>query len=250
MLKYRIQMDQIPELLTAHGLTAEQGWDMSVYPKRGERLLCVVGGVKGKDGDYTPLLPILREDKPLLPYTCYLAQYLDGSETPVVLPARDLQQAQERARAPPPRNFLYRNIACTTNMAYAAVTEALDRMGLEGLRPGDITGDTVYLHTEAGGRRCNGRHHDSNNAIVKFKPDGQLHYYCFSQHCETWIPIGTYPMNIRMLIDMKRRSAAEMQRYSHMLVSSIMVQRRSLDDDEDSVLLSQIDHFLMEYHNR
>ena len=58
------------------------GWDAGVYPLRGERMMWVVGGIKGKDGDKRVLEPVQAGH----PYHEYLIQALNGNEEVMEVP--------------------------------------------------------------------------------------------------------------------------------------------------------------------
>ena len=71
---------------------AEGRWDKGIYPSKGERIMGVVGGIKGKDGDVRVLRPVPGE--PPLPYHHFLIQALDGTEMPLELPPASWRSVQ------------------------------------------------------------------------------------------------------------------------------------------------------------
>ncbi|CAL8470579.1 g10121 [Coccomyxa elongata] len=73
----------------------DHAWDKTVYPKQIERMMAVVGGVKGKNGDVRVLEPV----KEGYAYHEYLIQGLDGNEEEMdVLPSKNVTKVPKNGK--------------------------------------------------------------------------------------------------------------------------------------------------------
>ena len=205
---------------------ADSRWDKGIYPTKGERIMGVVGGIKGKDGDVRVLRPVPGE--PSLPYHHFLIQALDGAEEALEVPPGSAQAKRskrgedlhsEAAAAQhdtvKPRWLLISNammtelaedylrrcvrllMALSTHRRPAALTcglicpfrRAKMRVGYE-LAP--VEGNRIYMHnTKEVPRVCmHGEEHVANNAHIIFLPDHDIVYKCYSSECCHLQPIS------------------------------------------------------------
>ncbi|CAL8469119.1 g8660 [Coccomyxa elongata] len=187
---------------------ADRAWDNTVYPKQGERMMAVVGGVKGKNGDVRILEPL----KAGFPYHDYLIQGLDGNEEGMdVLPPKNVTKV--------PKNGIH-----SVDTASGHVTEkpsslsllmdeemvnlATDFMiakGMKNFKTRRISGNTLQILNEPGNLRVcmHGQMHRSNNASVLFYNDGKVMYRCYSSKCFDKDPceIGTWSVVLPTSMD-------------------------------------------------
>ena len=176
----------------------EPGWDKGVYSFRGERMMAVVGGVKGKGGDVRVLEPV----KEGFSYHEYLIQALDGNEQ-----AMDVQPPKGATKTP--RREIHsvdaalghvpRKPSWLTLMDESMLELASDYMvaaGMKNFRLGMVSGNTVAILNEPGTLRwCMHKEaHKSNNASVLFYKNKKVMYLCYSSKCFDEEPkeIGTW----------------------------------------------------------
>ncbi|CAL8465956.1 g5492 [Coccomyxa elongata] len=187
---------------------ADRAWDKTVYPKQGERMMAVVGGVKGKNGDVRVLEPV----KEGYAYHEYLIQGLDGNEEEMdVLPPKNVTKV--------PKNGIHSMDAASGHvtekpswlsllMDEEMVNLATDFMiakGMRNFKTGRISGNTLQILNELGNLRIcmHGQMHRSNNASVLFFNDGKVMYRCYSSKCFDKDPceIGTWSVVLPTSMD-------------------------------------------------
>ena len=174
---------------------SDPGWDKGIYPDPGkERLLAVVGGIKGGQ-DRRQLRPL--PGRPLRPYANYLIQFLYGDEVEADVRlvhrprrARTLPDAHEAPSMTGKNSLLPISEA---GMLEAAVT-AMASVRMTGCKPVGVRWNSVYFVND-GQRRCvHGTFHDHNNCYVNFRAGGVIVYHCCSGRCEAQedVPIGKW----------------------------------------------------------
>ena len=164
------------------------GWDKGVYPLRGERMMGVVGGVKGKDGDKRVLEPVEAGH----PYHEYLIQALDGNEEVMEVPlpkyaprsiARSEIHSVDAAVAHSADKPEWLTITDESMLELAA--DYLFAAKMKNFRLGKITGNAVAVLNEPGSLRycMHAELHKSNKASVLFYKDHRVMYNCYSSKC-------------------------------------------------------------------
>ena len=190
----RLKVSDLVHILAAEEFS-DPGWDKGIYPEPGkERLLAVVGGIKGGQ-DRRQLRP-LPGTAPR-PYAHYLIQFLYDDEAEVdVQPvhrarrARGLPDEREAPSMTGKNNLLPISEA---GMLQAAVA-AMAAVRMTGCRPTGVRWNSVYFVND-GQRRCvHGTFHDHNNCYLNFMNDGDIVYHCCSGRCdaEEDVPIGKW----------------------------------------------------------
>ncbi|CAL8471907.1 g11449 [Coccomyxa elongata] len=171
-------------------------WDKGVYPLRGERMMGVVGGVKGKDGDKRVLEPVETRH----PYHEYLIQALDGNEEVMDVPlpkyaprsiARTDMHSVDAAVGHSVAKPEWLTITDESMLELASDYIELARM--KEYRLGPIRGNTVSILNKPGvPRLCvHLENHISNNASVLFYKDHSVVYKCYAKEC---IDKDPYPL--------------------------------------------------------
>jgi hypothetical protein len=176
---YAIRATDLAAFVAARpGLTksATAGWDNSVYPVRSERLLRVVGAIKGS-GDTRVLEPADH----LRPYHHYLVQCLIGNE--LGLPTFE-GRLPKRPRVDP-RDALVRHswVPSENDMEYIGLSLMRASNMTTGYRV-DLPQLNVLKFVTTGERPCVfGPVHHSNSCGVVFERSGDVNYICHGTEC-------------------------------------------------------------------
>ena len=188
-----LQAHQMNDVLALPAFS-DPGWDKGIYPAPGkERLLAVVGGIKGKDGDSRILQPL--EGELIRPFSDFLIQSLHGDET--ALEPRAAQRAK-RSRATRPDQDKREAPACMGKSRLLPLTEqgmiqlasdAMKAKYLRGFRPHRVSGNSVQFVCD-GVRSCPyAEMHKGNGCFCNFMPSGTIMYHCTSARCAQHDPM-------------------------------------------------------------
>ncbi|KAG2484426.1 hypothetical protein HYH03_016736 [Edaphochlamys debaryana] len=209
---------------------AGSGFDLSVYPREGSRLLGSVLCAKGKDGDNALLQPLQLENSPHPEIHNYVVAFVQESDVALCSEPPQLRirepftpyvffggtpQAGPRGVSPAASGFgtpggstfgtpevpagaaAPHLRAVSSSSVVVKVVAALDGQGMtaDTFSFRHIRGEELYFQTNTScGRGCltPGVHHKSNNFIVKLKPDGQMVFRCFSSKCPRTVELGRW----------------------------------------------------------
>ncbi|CAL8468247.1 g7786 [Coccomyxa elongata] len=180
----------VAEMNTVIGRAEFQGpgWDKGVYPLRGERMMGVVGGVKGKDGDRRVLEPV----EPGHPYHEYLIQALDGNEEVMeVLRPKGASRSIARSDMHSVDAAVGHSadkpdwLTITDESMRELASDYMFAAKMKNFKLGKIIGNAIAVLNESEKLRycMHVETHRSNNASVLFFKDHRVVYKCYSSKC-------------------------------------------------------------------
>ncbi|CAL5225348.1 g8151 [Coccomyxa viridis] len=175
--------------LLADPAFSDPGWDKGIYPAPGkERLLAVVGGIKGNDGDSRVLQPL--EGELSRPFSDFLIHSLQGDES--AFEPRPAARRAKRSRTAQPDQDEREVAACQGKDRLLPLTEqrmiqlAADAMKasiLKGFRLHRVSGNSVQFVCD-GVRSCAyAEMHRGNGCFRNFMLDGIV-YNCTSAQAQ------------------------------------------------------------------
>ncbi|BDA41857.1 hypothetical protein COCOBI_02-6520 [Coccomyxa sp. Obi] len=221
------------------------GWDKGVYPYRGERMMAVVGGVKGKDGDKRVREPVETGN----PYHEYLIQALDGNEEVMEVPLpkyapRSIARSEIHSVDAAVGHSLAKPewLTLTDESMLELASDYMELAKMKEYCPGPVRGNTVSILNKPGvPRLCvHIEKHVSNNASVLFYKDQSVVYKCYAKECidKDPYPLGTWQTKTPTCMD-------ELTTTDLMTINTDLIDVLAQDPKNNRFIVEYLNRFLI-----
>lgn len=250
----------------AHILRKDAGWDNSVYPDESPRLWRMVGSIKTMK-DRRPVIPCTSTLARSVPFFDHVVQFLHGYEEDIFEVLKLHEDKSKTRRDPEKKRLSLLPVTAAARPEWLTISdaemnvEALKRLQEKGLVDNISARHVKYYDgyaevyfTTLSSRKCLSHYgtHDSNNFVVKFKRDGTMAYFCFSDQpsCKKEVALGSWKMSPAKMFSFDACSPQDLSEYSPMFLAKLAAQFKELSDVDKKAYSEEYKSFLLSYSNR